>query len=67
MRIDMYSDPESPVPVPMMLFILGDRFEESYSRLFGGKSRNSTNSSYWYCNSKKSVEFKTNIIFSSNA
>lgn len=39
MKIDMYSDPESPVPAPMILFIMGDRFEESYNRLFLKKTK----------------------------
>lgn len=38
-KIDMYSDPDSPVPAPMMLFIMGDRFEESYSRLILRKTK----------------------------
>lgn len=37
MRIDLFSDPESPDPAPMMLLIHGKRFEELYSRLFEEK------------------------------
>lgn len=46
--IDVYSDPESPVPAPMMLFIQGDKFEESYSRLLLKRltARNDAKSSY---------------------
>lgn len=34
MKIELYSDPESPVPTPMMMFVHGDRFEELYDKLF---------------------------------
>lgn len=33
MKIEFYSDPESPVPTPMMMFVHGDRFEELYNKL----------------------------------
>ena len=34
MKIELYSDSESPVPTPMILFTHGDRFEELYDKLF---------------------------------
>ena len=34
MKIEIYSDSESPVPTPMIMFTHGDRFEELYDKLF---------------------------------
>ena len=34
MKIEIYSDSESPVPTPMIMFVHGDRFEELYDKLF---------------------------------
>ena len=34
MKIELYSDPESPVPTPMIMFTHGDRFVELYDKLF---------------------------------
>ena len=34
MKIELYSDPESPVPTPMMMFVHGDKFKELYDDLF---------------------------------
>ena len=38
MKIELYSDPESPVPTPMILFTHGDRFEELYDKLFNKRT-----------------------------
>ena len=41
MKIELYSDSESPVPAPMMMFVHGDRFEDLYSKLFVGEKKTS--------------------------